>query len=247
MEDTLALIARNTNVTIHRHSAVQVVMSLDDPYPATLGTQCFPAVTGFVIDSNIPHACESASCSVLVVSIDAFSHLGMCLRREILRGEAFRLFEDSACAGLASVAGEMRKTFSQTGTVDYRLLLSSVPSHGQPPGQDIDPRVKRVAEKLRRSFLQPAPMHVFADQVGLSQRRLRQLFQAQIGTSIRRFILWLRIRTAMRLISEGHELSEAAHCGGFSDQAHLTRVFKQIFGVSPAALRANAKFLAVFL
>lgn len=246
MEDTLALIARNIDVAIHRHSAVQVVMSLDGQYPATLSNQRLSAVTGFVIDSNVPHACESARSSVLVISIDAFSRNGMYLRRQVLGGEAFRLLEDPACSELASVASELRRSFSDTGSVDYRSIFPSGFWNATVSAHDVDARVDRAAHMLRRSLVEPPSMQILANHVGLSERRLRQLFQAQIGSSVRRFVLWLRIRTATRLISEGHELAEAAHCGGFCDQAHLTRVFKQMFGVSPAVLRENAKFLEVF-
>lgn len=58
-EDTLALVAKNIAVEMHRHHAVQLVVSLDKPYSATLGHQAVQSVQS-LIDSDIPHACQSA-------------------------------------------------------------------------------------------------------------------------------------------------------------------------------------------
>ncbi|WP_333904326.1 helix-turn-helix domain-containing protein, partial [Achromobacter insolitus] len=39
------------------------------------------------------------------------------------------------------------------------------------------------------------------------------------------------------LLRDGLALADAAHAVGFADQAHLTRVFKQVYGSTPGVLR----------
>ena len=46
---------------------------------------------------------------------------------------------------------------------------------------------------------------------------------------------------ARRLIADGLAPSQAAAQSGFSDQAHMTRVFKALFGLTPARYRASVE------
>ena len=91
--DTLALLARKIPVEMHAHHAVQLVVSLNESYPANLGGEEFAAVRGFLIDRDVPHACRSENADLLVTSVDAETDKGRCLRR-ILGGKKFRLIED---------------------------------------------------------------------------------------------------------------------------------------------------------
>jgi AraC-like DNA-binding protein len=43
------------------------------------------------------------------------------------------------------------------------------------------------------------------------------------------------LRTARRLLADGHSAAEAAALTGFADQAHLTRWFRRCYGVTPVA------------
>ena len=49
-----------------------------------------------------------------------------------------------------------------------------------------------------------------ADLVGLSRRQLERLFSGQLGLSVRRLVLWQRLRVALHLALSGASLTEAA-------------------------------------
>ncbi|WP_244300704.1 helix-turn-helix transcriptional regulator [Achromobacter aegrifaciens] len=54
-------------------------------------------------------------------------------------------------------------------------------------------------------------------------------------------LAWLRnwrVARARALLRDGLALADAAHAGGFAAQAHLTRVFKQVYGSTPGVLRS---------
>ena len=51
---------------------------------------------------------------------------------------------------------------------------------------------------------------------------------------------WLRnwrVARARELLRGGLPLADAAHAVGFADQAHMTRVFKQVYGSTPGVFR----------
>ena len=59
---------------------------------------------------------------------------------------------------------------------------------------------------------------------------------AQTGTSFRAYLLWTRLNVAIQFAMAGRSWTEAAHAAGFADSAHLTRTFRRMFGMNPAAL-----------
>src|SRR5690606_14255044 len=67
----------------------------------------------------------------------------------------------------------------------------------------------------------------------LSESRLSHLFKAQLGTSIRQFILWNKVKLAVLTAKEGCSLSTSAHAAGFTDSSHFTKVFANMFGTNP--------------
>jgi AraC family transcriptional regulator len=73
--------------------------------------------------------------------------------------------------------------------------------------------------------------------VDLSAGRLRHLFVEQTGLPFKTYLLWLRLIRAVECFAAGKSLTQAAHDAGFSDSAHLSRTFRRMFGVTPAALR----------
>ena len=46
-----------------------------------------------------------------------------------------------------------------------------------------------------------------------------------------------RVARARELLRGGLPLADAAHAVGFADQAHMTRVFKQVYGSTPGVFR----------
>jgi len=71
-----------------------------------------------------------------------------------------------------------------------------------------------------------------------------RLFREATGTTPHRYVVRQRVEAARRLIEQSSQfsLAEIAARTGFADQAHLTRRFRQIFGVTPAAFcRQNGR------
>lgn len=77
-----------------------------------------------------------------------------------------------------------------------------------------------------------------AGSLGLSESWFAHVFKRSTGTTPVQWQLGERIDLARRLLLESDlRLSEIATQLGFSDQAHLTRVFRQNCGLPPAAWR----------
>ncbi|HRH45298.1 MAG TPA: AraC family transcriptional regulator [Pyrinomonadaceae bacterium] len=102
---------------------------------------------------------------------------------------------------------------------------------------EIDKRISKSIERLRQESENQVSVSEVAANVALSESRFSHLFTEQVGVSVRRYQLWLRLREAIHLLANsGGSLTDTAHEAGFSDSAHLTRTFRQMLGIAPSAL-----------
>ncbi|HUQ99283.1 MAG TPA: helix-turn-helix transcriptional regulator, partial [Gemmatimonadaceae bacterium] len=78
---------------------------------------------------------------------------------------------------------------------------------------------------------------VLAREAGLSPAHFARAFRETIGKPPHAYLLIMRLEHARRLLEDcDATLSDVAMRSGFADQAHLTRLFKRAFGVTPGAL-----------
>jgi len=74
-----------------------------------------------------------------------------------------------------------------------------------------------------------------ADEIGLSPRQLRRRIKDLTHLSATGFIRTLRMqRAAQLLVQEAGTISEIAYAVGFNDPKYFSRLFRQVYGVSPS-------------
>ncbi|MCD2169477.1 MULTISPECIES: AraC family transcriptional regulator [Microbacterium] len=68
---------------------------------------------------------------------------------------------------------------------------------------------------------------------------LVRVFSQTYGIAPHRYLVTRRVDTARRLLVDGVRPAEAAVRAGFHDQSHLTRHFRRVLGVTPAAFATS--------
>lgn len=77
-----------------------------------------------------------------------------------------------------------------------------------------------------------------ASEVGLSPRQLRRKLKNLTGLTTAGYIRSLRLQRAAQLLEERTgTVSEVAYAVGFQDPKHFSKLFRQVFSVSPSAVR----------
>ncbi|MCF1488225.1 AraC family transcriptional regulator [Pseudomonas sp. AA27] len=99
------------------------------------------------------------------------------------------------------------------------------------PRRSLDPRLNRALTRIRALDDQRLPATALAQEAALSISQLERLFSDSLGLSVRRLVLWQRLRQALRQALTGASLTEAAMAAGFADSAHLSRSLRQQFGI----------------
>ena len=124
-------------------------------------------------------------------------------------------------------------------TLDLRAALAEAPADletlaarmARVERRVLDPRVEQALRALDRRLQGKVDAADLAREVSLSLSQLQRLFGSQVGLSVRRLVLWRRLRLALRLALEGARLTEAAHAAGFADSAHFSRTVRSMFGI----------------
>ena len=105
----------------------------------------------------------------------------------------------------------------------------------QPAGDRVEhAAVRRAVAHLRDRWDQPVPLAELARVSGLSRFELVRRFKHQTGLPPHAFQTDLRINAARELLTKGRPPVEVALACGFADQAHLTRTFRRMVGITPA-------------
>lgn len=94
-----------------------------------------------------------------------------------------------------------------------------------------------VAQALRPTLLGLAVrVGEIQKQSGYSPRHFIELFRSNVGLAPKQFYRIQRFSTALARIARGKvALAEVAISSGYADQAHLSREFRELAGVSPSA------------
>ncbi|MFD5079432.1 AraC family transcriptional regulator [Streptomyces sp. NPDC058371] len=96
-----------------------------------------------------------------------------------------------------------------------------------------------VRDRLADELLAPPSLADLAADLGLSRYQLLRAFRTTMGMPPYAWLAQHRVNRARGLLEAGHRPAEVAGLVGFADQAHLTRWFRRVLGVTPAAYRAS--------
>jgi AraC-like DNA-binding protein len=70
--------------------------------------------------------------------------------------------------------------------------------------------------------------------VFLSESRLSHLFKENIGISLKKYLLWNKLKkTVKQHLTEKEDLFTSLIKAGFYDQPHFSKAFKTMLGVKP--------------
>ncbi len=119
---------------------------------------------------------------------------------------------------------------------DARALIASMLSAAvdlrERPGPR-HPAARRMCMYLDGNGAGEGDLASLSHEAGLSPRQMRHAFGRDVGLPMRAYRRWKRLRRAIAAVEEGASLSAAAASAGFADSAHLSRVFREQFGMTP--------------
>lgn len=221
-EDHATFISPAIHTDQHKHHALEIIVSIDgviqieDAFGNALASQVV-----LVLPDQLHQTTTTGKAAFIFIEPE--SELAKTMLTTFKPAQSVQSIE-----GRMSEAD--RKVFT-SGSIPKALskVINSV--------NLIDDRIQRVTDFIR-SYITTHEfnLEMLAGIACLSTSRFTHLFKDRVGIPIRPFILWCRMRVAITSVLAGMTLTQAAHEAGFSDTAHLSRTFMDMFGVNPSAV-----------
>lgn len=126
----------------------------------------------------------------------------------------------------------------EAGELSAELFNALAPRLGHGPYHD--GRVTLALEYMNTNLSERITVAGVAETVALSESRFEHLFRHHVGIPFRRYLLWARVREALKLMADDSPLTEVAQAAGFFDSAHFSRTFRRMIGVAPSVLLRSA-------
>jgi AraC family transcriptional regulator len=101
-------------------------------------------------------------------------------------------------------------------------------------------RLRQIAEFIDRHLDQPLSVVDMASHLGLSASHFSRSFHRSLNIRPHRYLVVRRLNRVLTLMSTSSlPLAEIALLAGFADQSHLSRCFRNHFGMPPRRFRCQ--------
>jgi AraC-like DNA-binding protein len=137
---------------------------------------------------------------------------------------------------------------SEDGTIDgpefmlrtrrwLEQLLHRHPAEGTMPARM--PAVERARKYLQERATRAVSLREVASVAGVTVSHLVRSFSRAIGLPPKSYHAQVRLAHARQLLAQGKSATWVAYECGFADQSHLSRRFKECYGLTPGAFQGQ--------
>lgn len=241
-------LGRLEDMTEHAHHGLQVIINREGKLGLRIDNASIEC-GGVIIGSDHRHQLLTSSDFQVHLFIDRESAVARAIARRHLGKKTVKVLNGALLKrvrGCIDAPGNFLGSCAQADEV-YGKIVSELGGYAGHSEEAVDPRIQAVMDLLQETLMsRKMTIAELARHACLSESRLMHLFTMQIGIPLRRYSLWLRVLTAMRLIAQGKQsLTEAAHNAGFSDSAHLSRTYRSMFGLTISSCVKISRFVQV--
>ena len=225
--------------TPHAHHAFQVVVASEPALRVSAAGEEVH-VTSCVIPPDAIHAFSSATPRAVLLYVAPESREGRQLAKRFAGGVASPRAWIDAARAITDVATSRISSWVHARELRDAVLTRIVPAETR--ARPWPPAIQRLVTALPHRLDGPLRFSNLAKELELSESRLSHLIAEHLGVPFRPYVLWLRLQRAAAELAHGRSLTEAAHHAGFADGAHLSRVFRRMFGIAPSELSVAAEW-----
>ena len=121
---------------------------------------------------------------------------------------------------------------------DQLKLVESIPVQLPHP---IDPRARKLADRLRANPCEQRSLEALSMECGASKRTMQRLFADESGMSFSRWRQQARLVHALQTLAAGQSVTDAALDAGYSTTSAFISMFRKQLGTTPARYLSAAE------
>lgn len=210
---------KELETAFHSHPAIEVLLVEDGSIKVCTEDKEYERLSLAVINANVKHKVSGKAESIKAVMIE---HQEVALKEKLASFDIIlndHLYvsskEDEKQIGFENLYQEL---------IDVERELN------------YDPRISRIIHYLyQNDVAYESLMDELTPIVSLSESRLSHLFKENVGISLKKYLLWCKLKaTISKFLDEKEDLFSALIQSGFYDQPHFSKAFKTMLGVKPS-------------
>jgi AraC-like DNA-binding protein len=210
---------QNIETELHSHPVVEIIWASEGVFTLSTPFESFTQLRFAVISANQIHkiTASNAQLSILMVENHAtrLVHFFKLANMELNSG----YFTDKSPMGYEKLLHDLRHSIPEEASLE-----------------EYDPRVSKTIAFLRQHPLSyEEMMKTLGNLTHLSESRLSHLFKLNVGVSLKRYLIWSKLKLSIQhFLDSKEDLFTASITSGFYDQPHFSKSFKSMFGVKPS-------------
>ncbi len=205
--------------TVHSHPAFEIIFSKNRGIELEIGNTTYLNASFVILEPNTLHKVKYNEANVLVVMMEC---------NTVFLQKFLSKFDINLSKGVYVEKEVKDRTVLIQELIDtfYHSKLSMA----------TDERIQQCLEHLNSSSSTYTTLiEDLKSKTYLSDSRLSHLFKQELGISIKKYYVWSNLKKAFKaVIYDEKNMYQAAIENGFYDQAHLSKAFKQMLGITPS-------------
>lgn len=217
--DIVLMIDRAQNKKSHSHYAIQIIYK-----KSPLSVQSINPLTCTIINSNVDHFFQINDLCVSLL-INPQSPVGNYFTSLLKGKDVLEINQPYHEKLLTLFDPEITEEAVNSFLINFRQHYVK--------DMIIDDRISDVLDYIEEREGLDINISLLSAMSYLSSTRFTHLFKEEVGTSVMKYIKWVRMVYALKYIIYDHKsISDGAYKYGFSDSAHFSRSFNKYFGIN---------------
>lgn len=203
----------------HSHPTVEIIISKSGNFTLWTDIENHKNLKFAIIPANQRHKLSSTNCELKIVMIEHHSKF---------------VFENLKLADIDISKGYFLQSITDKEVNQIENLVQFI-SCGQSLNE-YDFRIFETIQYLNQNDLEYDLMiKTLRAITNLSESRLSHLFKSNIGISLRKYLIWSKLKSTIKNhLDSKDDLFSALIKSGFYDHPHFSKSFKSMLGVKPS-------------
>jgi AraC-like DNA-binding protein len=219
----------NFETEFHSHPTVEIIIAKTGEFRIWTDSLTCKNLKFAIIPANQRHKLSSTNCKLRIMMIEHKNKF---------------VIDNLRLAGIDFGNGYFLQSRPDKEIIQIEDLVKKI-SSGQALN-DYDYRISETIEYLNQNDLEYNVMiNTLRTITNLSDSRLSHLFKSNIGISLKKYLIWSKLKSTIKNhLDTKEDLFSALIKSGFYDQPHFSKSFKSMLGVKPSKVY-NSRILQV--